>query len=53
MEDRIKIPTPSQKLRSVIYLVWERNAFKHLDFQAYYEKRIHEITEKMKLEIDQ
>ncbi len=47
-----KLPTPSQKLRAVIYLIWERKAKNHMESEAYYERRMHEITEKMKLELD-
>lgn len=45
--------TPSQKLRFVIYLVWNKSASKHMEFQEYYERRMYEITEKMKVELDQ
>ncbi len=47
-----KQPTPSQKLRSVIYRVWEKQAHEHMSFLVYYERRMNQITEKMKLELD-
>jgi len=47
-----KEKTPSQTLRAVIYRIWERKAYQIIDFENYYKKRMHEIIEKTKLELD-
>jgi len=47
-----KPKSPSQKLRSVLYLVWE-NSLSQEDFDTWYEKEICNIIEEQKKRIDQ
>lgn len=47
-----KPKSPSQKLRSVLYLVWYNN-FSEEDFDTWYEKEIWNIIEEQKKRIDQ
>lgn len=57
-EDELNIPesitefktdkTPSQRLRSIIYIYWEKNKKKEIDFDSYYKQQIEKIIDYLK-----
>ncbi len=47
-----KDKTPSQRLRAVLYILWEQGK-KDVDFDTYYKKRMNLLIEKFKENIDQ
>jgi hypothetical protein len=47
-----KDKTPSQRLRAVLYILWEQRK-KEEDFDTYYKRRMNILIEKLKENIDQ
>jgi hypothetical protein len=43
--------TPSQRLRSVLFLLWKKEA-SPLDFNIFYDAKVEAIIEKVKLRLD-
>lgn len=50
LEDRTK--TPSKRLRSVFYRLWEQEAKDDIDFKSFYKIRMEKLIEMIKNKLD-